>query len=123
MGGAVGDRKGGRGLEIHGLGNPEDIALGRHHLLGEGAVGHDRHHPVAGHDRGHTVADFGHRAGQFEPRRERMVGALLIGAGDHQRVGEVDRRRGDRHPDMAGGDRGRGDVAQDEVGRTARFRT
>jgi hypothetical protein len=74
-------------------------------------------------DRRHAVADFGYRAGQFEPRRKGMIGAFLVGAGDHQRVGEVDRRGGDRDADVAGGDLGRGDVANDEVGGTARFRT
>ena len=48
MGGAIGDGEAGGLGEAHAVGNPEDVAVPGHHLLGEAAMVEHGQHPVAG---------------------------------------------------------------------------
>ena len=98
MRGAVGNRKGGGGDEIHRVGDRHHRGGVEHDFLGiAAAVAQHREHPLPGLQAVDRAAGLDDLAGGFEPRGERERRLHLIGAADHQAVGEVD--AGGAHPD------------------------
>src|SRR5207253_2880466 len=99
MRGAVGNRKGGSPDEIHRIGDRHHRGGGEHDLLGiAAAVAQHRERPLPDPQAIDRAACLDNLAGGFEPRGERELRLHLIGAADHQAVGEVDARGADPEP-------------------------
>ena len=60
------------------------------------------HYPVARLELGDGVAHLDHFAGAFQAGREGDLGLVLIGARDHQDIGEIAARCMDRDADLTG---------------------
>jgi len=96
MRGAVGNRKGGSPDEIHRIGDRHHRGGVEHDLLGiAAAVAQHRERPLPDPQAIDRAACLDNLAGGFEPRGERELRLHLIGAADHQAVGEVDARGAD----------------------------
>ena len=60
------------------------------------------HHSISHFELGDTVADLEDLAGAFQSRREGNFRFVLIGAGDHQDIGEIAPRGVNGDPDLTG---------------------
>jgi len=90
MRGAVGNREGGGGDEIHRIGDRHDRGGVKHDFLGiAAAVAQDGEHPLPGLKAVDRAAGLDDLAGGFEPWGEGERRFHLIGAAHHQAVGEV----------------------------------
>ena len=98
MRGAIGNREGGGGDEIHRIGNWHYGGGVEYDFFSVAAgVAQHREHPLRGMQAIHRAAGLKDLAGGFAPRGKRQRRFHLIGAADHQAVGEV--HPGGAHPD------------------------
>ena len=68
----VGDGEGAGLGEAHAVGIGEGLRLRRHRVLGEAAIGQDRHHPIARLEARHVRPAGRDHAGGLQPRAERQ---------------------------------------------------
>ena len=110
MGGAVADREGGRGHEIHRIGDRHEMVGWGDELFRIGAEPRRRDYAVARPDMRDPRPDLDYRARRFHARRERERRLVLVTAGHDQRIGEIDAGRVHRNARLARPGARRGDL-------------
>jgi len=102
---AIGDGQTGGGDEFHAVGDGEDIGFAGNQAGSIGAPIDHRHDPVAGRNACHARADAGNDPCRLEPGTKGKGRLFLVGAGDHQAIGEIDPGDVHGHRHLAGAGR------------------